>query len=235
MGDITRERRHLLHAYSSPVAWERNYWKLSGLGDTCLTSKGILGTCQTFKVCYPYFKGTDQLIKYSNLNLWDYWVVGNFDTCSFYSTDGRQTSGVCCTNPTQEVSATIPLNDENGDSDTDDQKSKPPFQAGIFGGQAWPPPLPTHPPDHTGNYFTLKVIFYVTLFLAPTHPQHLGGVEPLTVSTPATTWPTKQSNLVTTSKRPLIQRPEDFYNEVLTDSTTSSACGLKNGSPVRSI
>lgn len=58
----------------------------------CLTSKGFVGKCTTFKECYPYFKIPD-------LGALDGWVLGIYDTCSYTQEDGRLTFGICCADP----------------------------------------------------------------------------------------------------------------------------------------
>lgn len=57
----------------------------------CLTSKGEVGKCATFKECYPYFKIPD-------LGALDGWVLGVYDTCS-YSRGDKLAFGVCCSAP----------------------------------------------------------------------------------------------------------------------------------------
>lgn len=51
----------------------------------CFTSKGSLGRCMSFRQCYPYFKLPD-------LNNWDSWILGMYDTCSYFTAQGRQVS-----------------------------------------------------------------------------------------------------------------------------------------------
>jgi hypothetical protein len=137
--DFNRTKRHLILSYRSPIAFQAQV-SVRGIGETCLTSRGVLGTCQTYKTCYPFFKGPEPITRFPNFNAWDYWVLGNSDTCSYYTDDGRQAFGVCCTNPIQS--------EETSTANPDEQKiPNYPFI------QAWPPtipPLPTHPPDHTG-------------------------------------------------------------------------------------
>lgn len=62
----------------------------SGRGP-CLTSKGEVGRCTTFKECYPYFKIPD-------LGALEGWVLGVYDTCSYLLDDGRTSFGICCSN-----------------------------------------------------------------------------------------------------------------------------------------
>lgn len=49
----------------------------------CFTGQGQLGRCTSFRQCYPYFKLPD-------LNNWESWVLGMYDTCSYFNTNGRQ-------------------------------------------------------------------------------------------------------------------------------------------------
>jgi hypothetical protein len=51
----------------------------------CFTSKGVLGRCTSFRQCYPYFK----LPELSN---WETWILGMYDTCSYFTSSGRQVS-----------------------------------------------------------------------------------------------------------------------------------------------
>lgn len=53
------------------------------LTSPCFTSKGVVGRCMSFRQCYPYFKIPD-------LNNWDSWVLGMYDTCSYFTIQGRQ-------------------------------------------------------------------------------------------------------------------------------------------------
>lgn len=65
------------------------HWSEKIGSGACLTSKGEVGYCTTFKECYPYFKIPD-------LGVLDGWVLGVYDTCSFIREDGRMGFGVCC-------------------------------------------------------------------------------------------------------------------------------------------
>jgi len=49
----------------------------------CFSNQGRLGRCTTFRQCYPYFKLPD-------LSNWETWVLGVYDTCSYFNDDGRQ-------------------------------------------------------------------------------------------------------------------------------------------------
>lgn len=49
----------------------------------CLTGRGTLGKCMSFRLCYPY-------IKLPDLQYWDSWVLGMYDTCSYINHDHKQ-------------------------------------------------------------------------------------------------------------------------------------------------
>lgn len=66
-------------------------WNGATTRETCLTSKGEVGRCTTFKECYPYFKIPD-------LGALDGWVLGVYDTCSYIREDGNPSFGICCSN-----------------------------------------------------------------------------------------------------------------------------------------
>ncbi|KAL7039517.1 hypothetical protein ACKWTF_000008 [Chironomus riparius] len=173
-------------------------WGKNGLGQACLTSLGVLGSCQNFKTCYPFFKLDEPFTKFPQFSDIDSWILGNYDTCRHYLDDGRQALGVCCTNPiVQSVHTDIITNKPQ----IEGQK----FDSGnVFG--SWPPPIPTHPPDHT----------------AATHP-------PV-----GTTWATKPpSHQITpsTTKRPsfIITTPENVFNKDDIPFGSDASCGLKNG------
>lgn len=99
-----------------------------GEGAPCITSRGQLGACSSFKHCYPYFKIPD-------LSIWEAWILGNYDTCSYWNNEGRQAFGVCCS-PLATTTTDSP-------SDIDDW-----IQNKENNYPNWPPPVPTHPPDH---------------------------------------------------------------------------------------
>lgn len=112
-----------------------------GEGGACVTAKATFGKCTTFKNCYPYFK------KIPNLSVFDSWVLGQYDTCTFYTPDGRQAFGVCCIDPPKNIDSKpviAPVEDDENvvvaNKDTSINQ--------------WPPPFITHPPNHA----------------APTHP-----------------------------------------------------------------
>lgn len=51
----------------------------------CFSTQGRLGQCTSFRACYPYFKLPD-------FSTWETWVLGVFDTCSYFGDSGRQVS-----------------------------------------------------------------------------------------------------------------------------------------------
>lgn len=154
------------------IAWNfKNTWGQVQEGSLCLTANNVLGTCTSLKNCYPYFKFPD-------LYSWERWIIGNYDTCSYYNANGFQTFGICCT---------------NGGAVTGIATETPPIEvSNDLGGMkdnnypSWPPPIPTHPPDHT----------------PATHPPHFGvggAVPPTTTTMVGTT--TKRTTTRFTTKR----------------------------------
>lgn len=170
----------------------------------CLTSKGAVGKCTTFKECYPYFKIPD-------LGALDGWVLGIYDTCSYTQDDGRLSFGICCSDP-----PTLPLDNQTSSDAGGPIIEAPNDEEAMNGGRlpgdsaGWPPPLPTHPPHHT-------------IPPLPTHPTKLPPHAPVTTTRRplATTWPTKRPGapLATSTSSPLALPPPAF----------SAACGAKNG------
>ncbi|XP_032685596.1 proclotting enzyme-like [Odontomachus brunneus] len=195
-------------------------WSGAATRETCLTSKGEVGRCTTFKECYPYFKIPD-------LGALDGWVLGVYDTCSYVREDGHMSFGICCSN----LQPTVTPHPDNCDSaiveepQVEDNKKKGESTHVAARPQAaptWPPPIPTHPPHHT-------------IPPLPTHPPSPGlsthtTSKPITTSSKkpgsATTWPTKKptwwpaaTTTPTTSKLP----------PVTSSSINMSQCGAKNG------
>ena len=87
------------------------FTRQSGGPGQCLTSKGEVGHCTTFKECYPYFKIPD-------LGVLDGWVLGVYDSCSYIHTNGQLAFGICCadyhpTTPIPDSETGIPV--ENAD------------------------------------------------------------------------------------------------------------------------
>lgn len=121
----------------------------------CFSTQGRLGQCTSFRACYPYFKLPD-------FSTWETWVLGVFDTCSYFGESGRQMFGVCCTDPQSRppsgvasAPAVIPVAPAEpqpmpvmpepqplpDDSDSSGGNPSNPVPAN------WPPPIPTHPPE----------------------------------------------------------------------------------------
>ncbi|CRL01385.1 CLUMA_CG014174, isoform A [Clunio marinus] len=221
---LSRKGRQLI--YSSPNTFVRASWA-GGEGYTCITSRGILGSCQSFRKCYPFFKHPPANARYPVLNAWDTWVLGNQDTCSYYTDDGREAHGVCCTNP---ILPSIPS--VQGEDNEQNKVEVPVIQSNQNFG-SWPPPIPTHPPNHT----------------PATHPPGIFGIQSVTTSKPSTTtrrftttWATKPPNIwqqpqqpifavpgQSTTKRPslIVTTDSVLNNEV--DFGVSESCGAKNG------
>ncbi|KYN21550.1 Serine proteinase stubble, partial [Trachymyrmex cornetzi] len=202
-------------------------WNGAAARETCLTSKGEVGRCTTFKECYPYFKIPD-------LGALDGWVLGVYDTCSYIREDGNPSFGICCSNLHPFVTPD-PDNCDNPTADNpqveDNKKKKE--SAEIARPQAaptWPPQVPTHPPDHT-------------IPPLPTHPPSPGL--PTYSTTHSTTYSTTLKPSSTSSKRPSVattwptKRPEWWITSSTSPSTTKSptngdtlsqqSCGAKNG------
>ncbi|XP_062707054.1 transmembrane protease serine 9 [Aedes albopictus] len=219
-----------------------------GDGSPCLTSKGHLGFCTSFRKCYPYFKVPD-------LSVWESWVLGNYDTCSYFNDEGRQAFGVCCTNPitplpsteTSTESSAAPPVVGSGNEVTGESPKQPPKNNNY---PSWPPPVPTHPPDHTAAThppsFTSSVAPFVTE--ATTKPTARPTNRP-----GGTTWPTKprppsESNQPTNPPMvwppPIPTHPPMPQVEVTTTRPSPGnpgtgggaaggnvGCGAKNGNP----
>lgn len=63
----------------------QNSWSM--VSGPCLTARGTLGKCTSFRSCYPY-------IKFPDYQLWESWVVGMYDTCTYISHDHRQVNQI---------------------------------------------------------------------------------------------------------------------------------------------
>ncbi|XP_030764204.1 serine protease 44-like [Sitophilus oryzae] len=166
----------------------------------CYTSKGTLGTCVSFKECYPHLKMGVQA------GIFDGWGLGMYDTCSYFLAQGQQTFGVCCSSIPKPLDTTSSSPVEIDSNNTSIQPNNFLESARI---PNWPPPLPTHPPDHT-------------IPPLPTHPPSPG------FPVPATTTISSKPTKVTT--KPIASKPTSK-----TTTTTASyelgtaACGAKNG------
>ncbi|CAG9759367.1 unnamed protein product [Ceutorhynchus assimilis] len=174
----------------------------------CYNSKGELGSCIPFRQCYPYFKVTQ-------VGNFDTWVLGMYDTCSYYTAQGRQVFGVCCANIPKPIDVTSPsTNTEIPIEDSDVTNSTPPL-TNSNGAKVpnWPPPIPTHPPDHT-------------IPPLPTHPPSPGY--PTTSKAPAvmltskitTVKPVYKPPSVVATTKPTTKKPSYEFG---------AACGAKNG------
>lgn len=179
----------------SPVT---TWGDMTGEGGVCVTSKAAYGRCKSFKSCYPFFK------KVPDLGIFDSWVLGQYDTCTFRTNEGRQAFGVCCEDvlkPSDSVNVV----------------------AAYVNANNWPPPIPTHPPNHA----------------APTHPS-VSGMWPAGIPStfkPFVTPPSTQKPTAYPWPPPLpTHKP---VSQVTTRPTTTPApitqsdvgnyCGAKNG------
>ncbi|OAD59342.1 Serine proteinase stubble [Eufriesea mexicana] len=193
-------------------------WNGVSDSESCLTSKGEIGRCTSFKECYPYFKIPD-------LSALDGWVLGVYDTCSYTRENGQTNFGICCSNilpvvtpPSDNTEDPTIDNTQEGNSTKEEETTVKPRPQTPG---SWPPPIPTHPPDHT-------------IPPLPTHPPYLelptfSTIKPVFTSKKpavATTWPTKKPAwwpgapaVPTTSEKPLGT----------ISSIDTSQCGAKNG------
>ncbi|KAL1492965.1 hypothetical protein ABEB36_011121 [Hypothenemus hampei] len=165
----------------------------------CYNSKGRIGSCVTFKKCYPVYKTP-------SIGSFDSWLLAMYDTCSFISAEGRQNFGVCCANiPSSEEP---PVEDQTNSTS---QLSNPRLDFSRV--PNWPPPLPTHPPDHT----------IPPLPTHPPSPNYPGlGTTPAKLPSVITTKGTTRKPIVTpATTKPTTTRPSYDIG--------SAACGAKNG------
>lgn len=194
-----------------------------------MTSKGHIGSCTSYRNCYPYFKIPD-------LTIWESWILGNYDTCSFFDKDGRQAFGVCCSNP-----LTIPedenhkIDESNESTHADNKIPDKPNKDNNY--PNWPPPVPTHPPNHAAPTHP-TVSGSLPGGSSPTHPATVGTTT--TTRRPTTTWATKPPTSTTypnwpppvpthSTQRPIYGTTTES-NEIAGD--VGGACGAKNGYPV---
>lgn len=151
-------------------------------------------------------------------------MLGNYDTCH-YSVNGEAAFGVCCTNllPVPPGTGDGPA---SGDAKpTEDRGNDREDNHGSGTVSNWPPPIPTHPPDHT----------------AATHPPNLA--HETTSSKPAmtttskrpvhTTWPTKTTypswSPPTTAAKPQVTTTTTKKpSEVPAPPPLNVACGARN-------
>lgn len=208
----------------------------------CLTSKGEVGKCTTFKECYPYFKIPD-------LGVLDGWVLGVYDSCSYLRSDGRAAFGICCadyqpTTPIPNVESEIPVEHPDELPEKADQDKIEIVKPRPQPVASWPPPLPTHPPHHT-------------IPPLPTHPPGFAGIpassrptsKPTSQKPTSATWPTKKPTYwptglpgippgfiegVPTPSTPPSKPPTVITSPTVPTSPTfspisSNSCGSKNG------
>ncbi|CAB3239924.1 unnamed protein product [Arctia plantaginis] len=206
-------------------------------GTYCETTLGKKGTCKTFRDCYPLFKVAD----FSGS---DGWAMGHYDTCSYINGDNMEVFGVCCTQPVgtppqQEPDVQrfgFPL--QPAFPVKIPPASMPGLSSGLmsaisrwYGGDSnirqipaqWPPPIPTHPPNHT----------------AATHPPNLvAGVttRPTSAYPTTTTWATKPQSTTkqTWPSYPALPtrptRPGTPAQPIQpTQPAVDGSCGIKNG------
>ncbi|KAL0127867.1 hypothetical protein PUN28_003247 [Cardiocondyla obscurior] len=194
-------------------------WNGAATRETCLTSKGEVGRCTTFKECYPYFKIPD-------LGALDGWVLGVYDTCSYIREDGSPSFGICCSNLHPFVTPD-PDNCDNPTVENPQVEDNKKVNEGIARPQAaptWPPQVPTHPPDHT-------------IPPLPTHPPSPGlpglptTLKPIGTSSKkpgvATTWPTKKPGWWMSSSTSTTSSASTTNKSPIGD--VNSQCGAKNG------
>ncbi|XP_046608839.1 transmembrane protease serine 9-like [Neodiprion virginianus] len=204
---------------SRALPWERDAGPGFYSGAPCLTSKGEVGRCTTFRECYPYFKVPD-------LTAFDGWILGVYETCNYVDPDGRMAFGVCCSNPPvipiiPPDAGNVPVVEETqvGSADSEKEKPHPPIAS-------WPPPIPTHPPDHT-------------IPPLPTHPPSPGFPAVTTPRPPitttkrpgATTWPTKRPSWWPTTPVAPVKPPSSPATVAPTPGGggVQAYCGSKNG------
>ncbi|XP_044256879.1 proclotting enzyme-like [Tribolium madens] len=178
----------------------------------CFTGKGVLGKCTSFRQCYPYFK-------VPVLDNFESWILGMYDTCSYYTAQGRQMFGVCCANPVKPATeSNETFNNALTNSNTTINEAIPYYPQLTN----WPPPIPTHPPDHTIPPLPTHPPSpgYPPL---PTHPPSPGypTLPPVTQKPPA--WPPA----ITT--KPPYKPTRPTTKPPATQAPAVSSCGAKNG------
>ncbi|XP_055713666.1 proclotting enzyme [Phlebotomus papatasi] len=214
-------------------------------GSACLTSRGHLGFCTSVKHCYPYFK-------LPNLGLWESWVLGNYDTCTYFDSKGSPAFGVCCTNPITLPPSTTPSEEEAEKPETSEKPNeeemvtetqKPEVQKpdANKSPSVWPPPIPTHPPDHTPATHPPWVtgIGHPIAGIPIAVPVAPGTTKPTTKRPGiATTWPTRPPVFQwppTTTPAPILPtRPSTTTTSPqippqVPPSGINANCGVKNG------
>ncbi|XP_076233544.1 serine proteinase stubble [Calliopsis andreniformis] len=188
-------------------------WNGISSPESCLTAKGEIGHCTTFKECYPYFKIPD-------LSPLDGWILGVYDTCSYVNSFGQTSFGICCSNVLPVVT---PPSDNKEDpiiEDSQDKKDEAALKPRPQVPGTWPPPIPTHPPHHTQPAL-------------PTHPPYFPTISTLkpvsTTKKPgqATTWPTKKPTWWPGA--PTVPATTQKPSNDGSFGVDTSKCGAKNG------
>lgn len=160
-------------------------------------------------------------------------MLGNYDTCSFYNDAGEAAFGVCCTNPlpdnlvtgTESTTTAAIISGAAESTAASGEHQKAPFSV-----MQWPPPLITHPPDHTAATHAPGA---AAAGVAETTKNPLSS----TTSRPQyTTWPTRStfpSSWSTTTPRTTTTM-RSTYKPVTSAPTKpeivpiNSACGARN-------
>lgn len=191
----------------------------------CFTNKGGLGRCMSFRQCYPYFKLPE-------LGNWETWILGMYDTCSYFTETGRQMFGVCCTNvqqttteepepstTTSSVSTTASTAVTEATTSNENKLIQPIhiFQPVVPAN--WPPPIPTHPPDHT-------------IPPLPTHPPSLQyPTHPPSQQQPITPHPPVQLPTRPTTRPPYQPPPTQSTSTAAPVDTgvVNAQCGVRLG------
>lgn len=174
-------------AHSPVTTWG----DMTGEGGVCVTSKAAYGKCMAFKNCYPYIK------KIPTLSIFDTWVLGTYDTCTYLTSDGRQAFGVCCDDITKPGSI-VNL--------SDDDNTVVFANKGTYANN-WPPPIPTHPPNHTPATH-------------PTRPINNIPTRPVYTTTKRPSWP---------PSIPTLPSQISTVGSTVADGPVGNYCGAKNG------
>lgn len=159
-----------------------------------------------------------------------------YDTCSYFTETGRQMFGVCCTNAQTTTTSTTASTTTAGSttaSSTADSTTAPtttttasnenkliqPVHILPVVPANWPPPIPTHPPDHT----IPPLPTHPPSLQYPTHPpSHPAPPKPPTLAPPVQL-PTRP-----TTKPPYYPQPTTTHAPVDT-GVVHAQCGLKLG------
>ncbi|XP_055381918.1 transmembrane protease serine 9 [Condylostylus longicornis] len=141
-------------------------------GTPCLTASGVFGRCTAFKTCYPQGKPSGGVI----FNSW----YRQFEQCSYFNSGGQQFIGICYIADDKRYETVLSQWPPIGVPTH--ATRKPGITTRKPAHFQWPPPIPTHPPNHA----------------APTHPP-LGD---RTTKAPWQTSTTKVPWQISTTKSP---------------------------------